>query len=128
MNQPQFIRTEAGEELVVLARKDYDALLAALDEAAEDAADVAMYDKCKAELLTDPDGLLPGDVSMAILRGDSLLKALRNARGMSQVDLAARAGIAQGYLSDLENKRKTGTADTLERLAKALAAPVKWFT
>ena len=37
MSKPQFIRTEAGEEFVVLSRRDYDAMRARLgDEDAED--------------------------------------------------------------------------------------------
>ncbi len=36
VNEPQIIRTAAGEELVVLSRAEYDALIAAANEAAED--------------------------------------------------------------------------------------------
>lgn len=47
MGSPQIILTPSGEELVVLPRADYEALL---DHAAEDADDVAIYDAVKAEL------------------------------------------------------------------------------
>jgi DNA-binding XRE family transcriptional regulator len=128
MNQPQIIKTAGGEELVVLARADYEALLAAADDALEDAADIAMYDKCKSEMLADgDDAFLPPDVSLMMLQGDGLLKALRRSRGLSQAELASKAGIAQGYLSDMENKHKTGSPETLERLAAALEMPLKWL-
>ena len=128
MNPPQIIKTSSGEELVVLTREDYDALLAAADEALEDAADVAMYDRCKEELEAEGENaFLPADVSGFMMRGDGLLKALRKSRGLSQEELAAKAGIAQGYLSEMENKRKTGSVETLERLAAALEMPLKWL-
>jgi len=46
---------------------------------AEDAGDVAIYDARKAELAKG-GGVLPPEVSAAILRGESRLKAIRNWR------------------------------------------------
>ncbi len=125
MNAPQIIKTPGGEELVILPKADYDALLHAADEAAEDAADAAIYDARKAELAgTEP---FPAELSMAILRGDSRLKALRKWRGLTQSDLADKAGLTQGFLSDLEGRRRTASADTATRLAAALAVPATWI-
>jgi PHD/YefM family antitoxin component YafN of YafNO toxin-antitoxin module len=50
MSAPQIIRTPSGEELVVLPRAEYEALLERADREAEDADDVAIYDARKAEL------------------------------------------------------------------------------
>ena len=52
--------------------------LHAVEEALEDAADVAIYDKRKAELKTEK--ALPADVSMDILQSSSRLKAMRSWR------------------------------------------------
>jgi hypothetical protein len=54
MTEPQIIRTPSGEELVVLTRADYDALLAAA-EMHEDLGDVAIYDARKADLAAGRD-------------------------------------------------------------------------
>jgi transcriptional regulator with XRE-family HTH domain len=44
---------------------------------------------------------------------------------MSQLDLANKAKVAQGYLSDLEaGTKKNPGLDVLKRLAKALRVPV----
>jgi transcriptional regulator with XRE-family HTH domain len=67
-------------------------------------------------------------VSSAILRGESRLKAIRNWRGDTQLYLNFKTGIGQGYLSDLENGRRTGTRETIARLAQALNVPVEWLT
>ena len=124
MAEPQIIRTPSGEEMVVIPRREYERLIAAAHD--EDADDVAIYDARKAELSGDPDALLPAQVSAAMLRGDSRFKALRRWRGLSQSALAAKAGVGQGYLSDIENRRRAGAPETLERLARALDVPVKW--
>src|SRR5882724_1128163 len=50
MSATQIIRTPGGEELVVLPRGEYEALLERAGREAEDADDVAIYDARKAEL------------------------------------------------------------------------------
>ena len=128
MNAPQIIRTPGGEELVVLPRAEYEALLERADQADEDADDIAVYDARKAELAAGGGGVLSPAVSTAILRGDSRLKAIRHWRDVTQLHLAAQADIGQGYLSDLESGRRTGTPETIAKLAQALDVPVAWLS
>jgi hypothetical protein len=118
----QTLITEAGEELVVLSRRDYDALLARSgDEEAEDRMTLILAAEARAE------APLPESVSTAILKGDSVLRALRNWRGLTQVQLAEAAGIGQGFLSELEGRMKTGSPETLTKLAQRLDVPVGWL-
>ena len=118
----QVLTTESGEELVVLSRRDYDALLARSgDEEAEDRMTLILAAEARAE------APLPELVSTAILKGDSVLKALRNWRGLTQVQLAEAAGIGQGFLSELEARMKAGSAETLTKLAQRLDVPAGWL-
>jgi Helix-turn-helix len=126
VSAPQIIRTPSGEELVVLPRADYEALLDRADCEAEDADDVAIYDARKAELAAG-SVVLPPEVSAAIVRGDSRLKAIRLWRGETQLQLTDKTNISQGYLSDLESGRRTGAPETLAKLAQALDVPVEWL-
>jgi len=128
MSDVQIIHSPSGEEMVVLSRVEYEALKARAADAEEDADDAAIYLARKAALTAGKDFLLPPEVSTFILKGDSLLKATRRWRGLSQADLAQASGIGQGYLSDLENRRRTGTPETLGKLARALDVPVTWLT
>jgi len=128
MSDVQIIHSPSGEEMVVLSRVEYEALKARAADAEEDADDAAIYLARKAALTAGTDFLLPPEVSTFILKGDSLLKATRRWRGLSQADLAQASGIGQGYLSDLENRRRTGTPETLGKLARALDVPVTWLT
>jgi mRNA-degrading endonuclease RelE of RelBE toxin-antitoxin system len=127
MSEPQIIRTPGGEELVVLPRAEYEALLERAGHKAEDAEDVAIYDARKAELAAG-GVVLPPEVSAAILRGDSRLKAIRKWRDETQLHLESKTGIGQGYLSDLESGRRTGTPETIAKLAQALNVPVEWLS
>jgi hypothetical protein len=100
---------------------------ALLDCADQDADDRAIYDARKADLACG-GGVLPPDVSAAILRGESRLKAIRHWRDETQQHLSVETGIGQGYLSDLENGRGAGTPETIARLAQALEVPVEWLS
>ena len=123
----QTITSPSGDELVVLSRSDYEALVAAASARDEDADDIAVYDERKAELAASVDALLPPEVSARLLKGESLLKALRNWRDLTQVHLARETGLAQGYLSDLEAGRRRGTPETLKTIAAALDVPAQWL-
>jgi transcriptional regulator with XRE-family HTH domain len=62
-----------------------------------------------------------------MLKGASLLKAIRLWRGISQSKISLVTGIGQGYLSDLENRHRAETPETIKRLASALDVPVTWL-
>ena len=93
-------------------------------EIEEDEADVAMYDARKA--IVSPR--LPPEVSALMLRGGSLLKAVRKWRGLTQVDVERKTSVGQGHLSDLETGRRKGSSATLARLAIAFNVPKEWFS
>ena len=125
--RPQIITTPGGEELVLLPRAEYDRLAALAAEAEEDAADAAAYDAAKAEFVAEGAPAFPPELSAMLFATKSRLAAIRKWRGLSQAELAAKAGIQQGYLSDLETKRRSGLAATIERLAEALDVPLAWI-
>ncbi|MBN9307178.1 MAG: hypothetical protein BGO82_07580 [Devosia sp. 67-54] len=124
--KPQFVTTPSGEEMVLLSRADYDTLIDIAAEAEEDAADVAMFDA----RMADPEGRepLPQPVSEAILKQRvSLLKAIRLWRELGQQEVAAAAEISQGFLSDLENRKRKLTPDIARKLARVLDVPDRWL-
>ena len=121
----QFLKTPNGDELVVLPRNEYDDLIRLAAEADEDANDIAAYDAAKADKSgSEP---LPFEVSQFILKGASLLKALRQWRDVGQVKLANDIGTSQGFISDLENGRRQMTSEIAGRIARALKVPASWL-
>ncbi len=123
----QMITTPAGEELVLLSRAEYERLAALAAEVEEDAADVAAYDAAMAEIAARGDSALPVEVSASLLRGASLVTAIRKWKGVKQTELAERAGLSQGYLSDIESRRRKGAKETREAIARALDVPTEWL-
>jgi DNA-binding XRE family transcriptional regulator len=123
----QIIRTPSGEEMVVLPKAEYDALIAAANGADEDAEDVAIYDARKAALAGGGTGLLPEAVSRLLLKGHSRLKAIRLWRDMTQTELAKQAGVGQGYISDMESGRRPVGGEVLQALAERLNVPPEWI-
>jgi DNA-binding XRE family transcriptional regulator/PHD/YefM family antitoxin component YafN of YafNO toxin-antitoxin module len=127
MTTVQIIKTQSGEEMVIMSRAEYEALLDAAADAEEDAADVAIYDARKAELAKHPEDRLSPELSARVLKGERFMTAIRNWRGLTQVEVARAAGIAQGYLSDIESGRRQGATETLEAIAKAMDVPARWL-
>jgi len=108
----QKIVTPLGETLVVLPLEEYEALI--------DAADIAAADKVLADIEAGRDELIPDAMVGRMLAGESLVRIWREHRGLTAVQLAEAAGISAGYLSELENGKKTGGVETLRRIADAL--------
>jgi transcriptional regulator with XRE-family HTH domain len=48
------------------------------------------------------------------------LRRLRRERGLSQEELAARAGLNRNYVGMVEREENAATVDVLEQLARAL--------
>jgi len=53
------------------------------------------------------------------------IRAIREQKQICQVDLAVRARLLRGYLSDVENGKSVPDVETLDRIAAALEVPLK---
>ncbi len=58
-----------------------------------------------------------------MLIGDRI-RALREAKGLSQGDIKKRSGLKRAYISRVENGHTVPSVETLEKLARALEAPL----
>jgi transcriptional regulator with XRE-family HTH domain len=52
------------------------------------------------------------------------LRALREAKGLSQRDIEERTGLLRSYVSNVEHSHTVPSIDTLERMARALDVPL----
>lgn len=112
----QKIVTPMGETLVVLPLEEYEALV--------DAADVAAAERTRADIEAGRDELIPEAMVDRMLKGESLVRIWREHRGLTAAQLAAAAEVSAGYLSELETGKKTGSLETLRRIADALKLTV----
>lgn len=115
MGTPQFIQTPTGERLVVLSEQDYAKLL----EQAEDHHDIVAANEVR-DRVDAGEETFPSSVVEALIDGVPPVRVFREHRGLRAGDLAERAGISQGYLSELEAGKKTGSLGVLKRIAEAL--------
>jgi hypothetical protein len=123
----QIIRTDGGEELVVLTRQDYDVLAArAGEEPAEDALTARVVDETSRAIDSGDDIALPEEVWAAIEGGEAPAGVLRRYRRLSVAEVGVRAGIPEEVLAEIEGGREA-TADERRRLARALAVPATLF-
>jgi DNA-binding XRE family transcriptional regulator len=116
----QIITTPAGDRLVVLPEADYEALVAA----AEDAADIATVRRFKELLASGEEELVPAAIVDRLVAGENAIRVWREHRGLSASSLAEKAGIAQAFLSQIETGKRDGTVTTLKKIADALAVKI----
>lgn len=98
--------------MVVVPEADYEALL--------DAADIADANRVLAEIAAGRQEWVPSEIVDRLLDGENRVRVWREYRGLTAADLAAKAGISPAYLSELETGKKTGTVETLRKLADVL--------
>lgn len=55
------------------------------------------------------------------------IKRLRQEAGLTQEELAAKSGLSQGYINQLESGKRRYTQKSLEFIADAISAPVIEF-
>ena len=105
---------------VTLRRADYEALLAAI----EDAADAAALREVEAGLAAGETEEIPIEMAERLLAGANPVRLWREHRGLSQGGLARRARVGVSYLSEIETGRKPGSLDAMAKLARALGVAV----
>lgn len=109
-----------ASETVTLTRAEYETLLDRL----EDAEDMARLDRLEARLAADPEEALadypPVELVKRLSAGEHPIRVWRAHRGMTREALAAAAGVAPSYLSEIETRRKPGSFAAIAKLAAAL--------
>jgi DNA-binding XRE family transcriptional regulator len=108
-------------ETVTLSRAEYDALIERLEDA-EDLATVAAAEAREAVLGKEKARVehLPIELVRRLSAGEHPVRVWRAHRGLTREALAAAAGIAPSYLSEIETRRKPGSFTALAKLAAAL--------
>jgi len=118
----RFQKTARGE-IAILSRKDYEALVAKAAEADEDAGTARLVARARKEAAAGAP-LLPKDAVDRLAKGENPVRVLRKWRGKTQQQLTLEGGLTQGYLSDIENGRRRGTAPRLRGVSHALKVPL----
>ncbi|BCM84699.1 helix-turn-helix domain-containing protein [Methylobacterium indicum] len=116
----QSIVTEGGEELVILSRRAYDALLArAGDEEAEDRITALLAKEHLTARAAGDVAYAPDWLTAAVLAGESLLAATRRHAGLALDDLAAKVGVPSEALAAMETGARDGSPAVIAAIAQA---------
>lgn len=103
-------------DTVTLSRTDYEAML----EALEDAADIAAAQAAEARVAAGESEYLPIEMVERLANGEHPLRVWREHRGLTGTQLAALSGVPQSYISEIETGRKPGSFEAMVKLARAL--------
>ena len=128
MDDPQIIKSPSGDELVVLPRHEYEALVEALAEAEEELADIATLDARKAELAKSANADLPAEVSAFLLTGNSRITAVRLWRQVQFSTLARDVGLTEAELAKIEKTGVSDDASVTAKIATSLNVPADWIS
>ena len=101
---------------VVLSRATWEALLDALD----DMADRSAIRESEARRKAGIDDGLPIDLYWRLRKGEHPIRVWRAQRSLSLNALAKLADVSPAYLSEVETRKKPGSAAALQRIAHAL--------
>jgi hypothetical protein len=104
------------DEVVVLRRSAYDALI----EAVEDTLDARALADVRAREASGEAEYVPIELADRIFAGEHPVRVWREYRGLTLGALAKMADIAPSYLSEIEAGKKPGSARALAAIAKAL--------
>jgi ribosome-binding protein aMBF1 (putative translation factor) len=118
----RFQKTPRGE-VAILPRKEYEALVAKAAEADEDVGTARLIARASKEVAGGAP-LLPKEFVDRLANGDNAVRVLREWRDMTQMYLSFKTNLSQGYISDIENGRRTGTPAALRRIANVLKVPL----
>jgi DNA-binding XRE family transcriptional regulator len=92
--------------------------------ATDETVDLRAYDRAKARLASGEDELVPAEFARRLVAGESPLRVFRNWRGLTQARLAELAQVNRVQIAAMEAGRKTGSVETVKRLADALGVTV----
>ncbi len=115
---PIMTKTPRGDDIVILSRAEYDALTGSRRE---DAADATHANSILADLASGTEVLLTSEEADQLLDAKTPLAFWRKRRRMTQQALSNSIGVAQGFISQIENGTKTGDVQTLASIARVLA-------
>lgn len=103
-------------DTVTLSRSDFEAL----SELVANAADLADIEAVKHKITAGETEVFPFEIAEQLLDGAHPLRVFRDYRGLTLRGLAHTVGLSASYLSEIESGIKTGSIESLHRLAAAL--------
>ena len=113
------IRTGEPIEILTIPKAEHERACA-MEEDLDLQAGLAVQAKIDAGI----EELVPWDIAGRLIDGEPPVRVWREHRGLSQSALARASGVHRVQVADIEAGRKTGSVQTLRKLADALGVTV----
>jgi DNA-binding XRE family transcriptional regulator len=120
----QVLEKDGRPAFVVLPIEEWHALEARL----ETLEDVKEATAIRQAIDNGQEETVPSELLDRLLDGESPVKVWREYRGVSQATLAKQSGVSAAYLSQIEAGKKSGSVDTLKKIAVALSVDLDDLT
>jgi DNA-binding XRE family transcriptional regulator len=120
----QIIEKNGHPEFAVIPYADYQHFL----ELLEDEADARVIAEFHEAYTAGREFMVPDEIMRREFAGESPIKLWRERRGLTQQELAEKAGISKPYLSQIETGKRQGTVETLSAIARSLDIPLDVLT
>ena len=104
-------------DTITIDRTEYDQLL----EAKEMLDDIEVYDRA---MSSRTEGVPHAFVKRIFVDGEQPVLVYREWRGLTQAELARKAGLHRAQVHDIESGKRRGSVDTLKKIAEALRVPL----
>lgn len=117
----QIIEKNGRPEWAVIPYAEYQKL----NDAYEDAEDIVDIEKNLRAIKNGDEIAIPSEITFAILEGLSPIRVWRKYKKIKMNELAKNVGISSAYLSQIENKKRNPTIDTLKKIAQALELDIE---
>lgn len=104
------------DEMITIRKHEYERL----KEAAEDLADIIAYGTALAQA-GEPN---PAHWVKRMIDGEGPVRVFRELREFTEAELGARSGINRVFIAEIESGRKSGSIETIRKLADALSVTI----
>lgn len=116
----QIITQNGQPEWAVIPYAEYIKMI----EETEMMEDIQDYDAIKEAIHTGNEELLPANLIFGLAEGENPLKTWREFRGLTQHQLADRAGVSVPFISQLEAGKRKSSVGVLVKFATILKVDV----
>lgn len=113
MSRVQIIEKDGKRLFAVIPYDEYERL--------RDAAELAEDAELARKALERDEERVPIELVDRLIEGENPVRVWREYRGMTQRELAAKAGINTAYLSQIETGKRGGSTKVLRAVSNALA-------
>ena len=124
IKEAKIIVTADGERYAAIPLEEFRAFQQTLEYLVDELEDLRA-EQIAGRIDRGEEELIPSEmVRRVIVDDEQPLKVIREWRGLSQEELAQKAGTTKGYISQIETRHRKPGRKLLFRLAKALDVPL----